>query len=258
MNPTAPPPSPSLSLFPSLSPSLSPSAPAALSPEHPDPALAAAEHRRAWDAIPWVVAGAASNDDRSWVRAHLPQCRECQAEWGLQQRVHAGLNAAEPSLCPDPTPALHRLLARLDAGAAADDAAASGLGLARVPQPAAWTRWLAAAVVVQAIGLGAAGMALFDRHSSGSGDPGEFRTLSQADAPAPAASVRLVLAPGMDFSTLRLLLAQTRMVAVEVGADGNSLGLAAADGDPGTAKAALPILRAAAAVMLAEPVASRR
>ncbi len=236
----------------------SPAPPRPPSAEHPRATPAGDEHRRAWDAIPWVVAGAASGDESLWVQAHLPQCSECQAEWALQQRVHAGLNAAEPAQLPDPAPALRSLMARLDAGTTYDPGEARPAGLTTRPQPTPWTRWLAAAVLVQAIGLGAAGLVLFDRHGQGASNEGEYRTLSQATTPAPAATLRLVLAPGMDFSTLRLLLARTRLVAVEVGADGNSLGLAAADGDPRTVSAALPVLRAAAAVMLAEPITAKR
>ncbi len=227
-------------------------------------------HRRAWDAIPWVVAGAASTDEVRCVEEHLPRCTECQGEWGLQQRVHAGLNASVPALdaLPDTRAGWHRLAARLEVGdgpAPLPVRSVAGHGVARNGRsghapagPARWTRWLVAAVVVQAVGLGAAGLALLDRSREPDAD---YRTLSQpsaAPAVPAAARLRVVPAPGMDFAELRELLAQTRMVAVDVGPDGNSLGLAAADGEPRTVAAALPRLRATPLLMLVEPVAAPR
>jgi hypothetical protein len=247
-------------------------------------------HRRAWDAIPWVVAGAASSDEVRCVDEHLPRCTECQAEWALQSRVHAGLDAGAPAAkrLPDARASWRKLAARLDVAESSDPALAAAVAaapaaahggdpaqqalhtLARVvrprnaanqaaPRPVApprWTRWLVAAVVVQAVALGACGLALLGRD----GDA-EYRTLSQpltAPATPAAARLRLVPAPGLDFAALRQLLAQTRLVAVEVGPDGSSLGLAPADGDPRTAAAALPVLRASPLVMLAEPLAGER
>jgi hypothetical protein len=110
-----------------------------------------------------------------------------------------------------------------------------------------------AAVVVQAVGLGAAGLALRERQRSIDGD-GEYRTLGAPTAPPAAASLRLVPAPQMPFGELQPLLSRTGLVAVEIAPDGASVGLAAADGSPRTAEAALPQLRAAPGVLLVEPL----
>lgn len=206
-------------------------------------------HRRAWDTLPWLVAGSASAEDAAQAWQHLGECEECRAELAFHQRLHAGLQAQGPSPheLPDPGPGLQRLMARLEV---ADAAPAAGAAEAS-PAPAAtpWTRWLVAAVMVQAVGLGAAGLVLLENSREG-----DYRTLSQAAGPARAATLRLVPAPGMDFGALRGLLAQTRMELVEVGNDGGSLGLAPQDGMPATSAAALPVLRNSAQVMLAEPV----
>ena len=232
-------------------------------PGHFDPSL----HRRAWDAIPWVVAGAASADDTHTVQTHLPECSECQDEWALHQRVHSGLQTSAPQALPDPQAAWQKLLARLDSvvpEALSRSAANSAPRTGTTP----WVRWLAAAVVVQAIGLGASGLALWERgHGSGhlagvatdisaesrtglrtelrtelQNEPAaNYRTLSQASDTLPAASLRLVPAPGMDFASLRELLVLTRLRVVEVSADGGSLGLAPVDGDTRSAQAALPV-----------------
>lgn len=214
------------------------------------------EHRRAWDAIPWVVAGAADHDEQRWVHEHLPHCDECRAEWALQQRVHAGLAASLPTTLPDPGPAWQKLQARLDS---TDSVLPTDLPAARadraVPDHGRWTGWLVAAVLVQAIGLGAAGLAWLD-HAPGHAGEGDFRTLSQPGPARAAVALRLVPAPAMDFAALSRLLADNGLVVVEFSADGRSLGLAAADGKPGSAAAALPVLRATPGVVLAEPVSS--
>jgi hypothetical protein len=230
-------------------------------------------HRRAWDAIPWVVAGAASTEELRCVEEHLARCSECQAEWALQQRVHAGRNASQPA--DEALPESQAGWRALTAGLTADHGVATalrppsapalpGLGRSTGPRPAAaasgagaaagaplrWMRWLVAAVVVQAVGLGAVSLALLDHGRDADADP---RLLSQAPAAPAAAQVRVVPAPNLNFAELRQLLAQTHMVAVDVGPDGGSLGLAAADGDPGTVATALPLLRASPLLMLVEP-----
>jgi hypothetical protein len=214
------------------------------------------EHRRAWDAIPWVVAGAASADEQRWVDEHLPHCDECRAEWALQQRVRAGLAASVPQTAADIAPAWQQMQARLDA----TDVTSSRGAAPAVPEradaePGRWTRWLVAAVLVQAIGLGALGLAWVDR-GHGSAGQGEYRTLGQAGPARAAVALRLVPSPAMDFESLRRLLAQTGLVVVEFSPDGRSLGLAAEDGDPRTAARTLPLLRATPGVLLAEPVAA--
>jgi len=202
------------------------------------PASDPSEHRRAWDAIPWVVAGSAAMPDVDLVMHHLPHCASCREELEFQQRLHRGLrDAATPEANPEP--GLQRLMARIDAANTEPMPAAP-----RTPNP---VRWLAAAVVVQAVGLAAAGLAMW-----GHGREGEFRTLSTPEV-ARVASLRLVPAAGMDFAALRSLLADLKLDIVDAAPDGSSLGLAPADGQAATAQAALPQLRAHAGVRMAEP-----
>jgi hypothetical protein len=201
------------------------------------PASDPSEHRRAWDAIPWVVAGSAAIADVNRVMHHLPHCASCREEFEFQQRLHRGLrDAAAPEA--DPEPGLQRLMARIEAA-----------NTEPVPTPrlAGPVRWLAAAVVVQAVGLAAAGFAWM-----GATRDAEFRTLSTPEAPR-TASLRLVPAAGMDFAALRGLLAELKLDIVDVAPDGSSLGLAPADGQAATAQAALPRLRGHAGVQMAEP-----
>ena len=195
-------------------------------------------HRRAWDLIPWLVAGVASAAERKLLQQHLPGCQACREEMQFQQQLHAAMQAATPQP-GDAESGLQRLMARIDLAEPQPQAP---------PRTPAWPRWLAAAVVVQSVGLGAAGLALWDRQRDG-----DYRTLSSPAAMAQPATVRLVPAPGMDFATLRQLLAEHHLAVVEVAPDGTSLGLVAADGTPGTVQAALPALRRLPGVLLAEP-----
>jgi len=205
------------------------------------PSTDPSEHRRAWDAIPWVVAGSAPMADVDLVTHHLPHCASCREEMEFQQRLQRGLREATQVPEVDPEPGLQRLLARIDTA----NTELMPAPPARTPAP---VRWLAAAVIVQAVGLAAAGFALL----GSSRDGAEFRTLSSPDAPRPAA-LRLVPAPGMDFAALRALLVELKLDVVEVAPDGSSLGLAPADGQAATVQAALPRLRAHAGVQMAEP-----
>lgn len=212
------------------------------------PATDPSEHRRAWDAIPWVVAGSAAMADVDLVTHHLPHCASCREELEFQQRLHRGLRDATRVPEVDPEPGLQRLMARIDAASTEPAPAA-----ARTPGA---LRWLTAAVIVQAVGLGAAGLALLGNSREGR-EGGEYRTLSSAET-AHVATLRVVPAPGLDFETLRTLLAELKLEIVEVAPDGSTLGLAAVDGQAATVQAALPRLRGHPGLQMAEPTGHGR
>lgn len=209
------------------------------------PATDPSEHRRAWDAIPWVVAGSAAMSDVDLVTRHLPHCASCREELEFQQRLHRGLRDATRVPEVDPEPGLQRLMARIDAASTEPAPVA-----ARTPGA---LRWLAAAVIVQAVGLGAAGLALLGN----SRDGGEYRTLSSAET-VRVATLRVVPAPGLDFESLRALLAELKLEIVEVAPDGSTLGLAAVDDQAATVQAALPRLRGHPGLQMAEPTGHGR
>lgn len=195
-------------------------------------------HRRAWDLIPWVVAGSASDEERRCVDEHAAACTDCRDELAFHRQLQAGMSLPANDL-PPAEPALQRLLARIDQAPA-------------LPQPvpahtALWPRALAAAVVVQAIGLAVLGGMLLERPRLA-----DYQTLSQAAAPS-AARIRLVPAPSLRLGELQALLGRTGLQVVHSNADGSILGLA-----PRAAGAPLSDLiarlRAEPGVLLAEPV----
>lgn len=222
-------------------------------------------HCQTWDLIPWVVNGTATRSQRERVESHLRDCIDCRNEFALQQQFHAGLRAAaEGHVDSDPQPALQRLFARLDAESAhAAIAPSVPSATAAAPRRAAdrWTGWLAAAVVVQAIGLALLGGVVLGRPGANVASPDDpaYRTLSSGDEICSDAVIRLVVAPDTTLDAVRRLLGDTQLRIVEGSADTAALALAPRDAaratDAGFVRSAVAQLRAMPGVVLAEPIA---
>lgn len=201
-------------------------------------------HRETWELIPWVVNGTATPNERQDVERHLRDCADCRDEYALQMQFHAGMNAGG-DIERDAQPSLRRLLARIDTPeeqALSADAAP--------PARARWPQWLAAAVVVQAIGLALLGGAQLKQ--AGAPDAG-YRTLTNAPA-ASAAAIRLVPSPQLSLTELSQLLAAQQLRVVEANADATILGVAPTH-ETADVDAIVARLRATPGVLLAEPVA---
>ncbi|CAN5334690.1 hypothetical protein BH11PSE10_BH11PSE10_18040 [soil metagenome] len=234
-------------------------------------------HRLAWDLIPWVVNGSASEDERRSVEAHRLQCADCRDEFEFQQRLFDGMagprpgaDAAPPQDLPDAEQALQRfwggvapapLAAHMSTHTATHTAAhltvqlaaqlAANKPLGRWSQPR-WQRALIAAVVVQALGLAAA-LGYIGLGAGQDGRPAAYEVLSEPAAAAPGrASIRLVPAPGLQMGELRALLARSDLHVVQASVDAAYLGLALAPGARFSAAQALQRLRAEPGVLLAE------
>lgn len=212
---------------------------------------AASAHRAAWDLIPWVVNGSASEDERRIVEAHRAVCADCQAEFEFHQQLAIGM--AAPSAIDgqaDVDGALQRFWAQADA--VPEEAAAAASLPARRTGAARWQRMLIAAVVVQGIGLAAVLGMLWERPR-----PADYQVLTAAERPGTAAaSIRLVPAPGLQIGELRALLARNDLQVVQASADAGHLGLAPAPGARFDAAQALQRLRTEPGVLLAEPIAA--
>ncbi|RZI81933.1 MAG: hypothetical protein EOP38_17695 [Rubrivivax sp.] len=226
-----------------------------------DSEVQASLHRRVWHVIPWVVNGTASEADQSMVHDHVRQCPDCREELAAQTRLRAAMVAEQPAM-HDPGPALARLWDRID-----QDEAEEPMGdlLEQLPEaeptrrPASvafrWTRWLAAAVVVQAVGLTVLIGMLWQQRPAPS-----YVTLSQAPANAAMPAIRLVPGPSLTVGELKTLLQANGLKVVETNADGGILGVALASGDEASSQApaqlagVLAKLRAHGGVLLAEPV----
>jgi hypothetical protein len=224
-------------------------------------------HRHVWDLIPWVVAGTASEEDRRRVHAHAEGCAECRAEIDFHTAVREGLRWPAAADDGSADAAWARMQLRLDSEAEWPRAAADAAPPAAVPMPPPHpaasnaTRWLAAAVVVQSVGLAALAGALVLRPAAAP----QFETLSDATSDAaptaPGAwategGVQLVLAPSATVGALGRAVSALGWQLADVSPDGQRL--VAVPSQPGAQprEAALAALRMAPGVVLAEPMPS--
>jgi hypothetical protein len=197
----------------------------------------------AWEAMPDALQDGLTPRQSDWLDAHLASCDACRAQFAQQQRLQRALSLP-PVVPTDVEGGLQRLLARIDA---------PDIAPARDPmRPGGWTgRALVAAVLVQAIGLGAMGVKLWSAEPQ---PAPAYRTLSQEAAPPAAASIRLVPDPAMTVADLDALL---RANGLRVVGGPNAVGaytLALSSGGAGR-DAVLQRLRATHGIRMAEPVA---
>lgn len=197
---------------------------------------------RAWEAMPWVLLDAAPQEQSEWLMAHMAGCESCRAEYAQQERLRRAVSL--PTDIPlDANVGLKRLLGRLDAPVPQDVPTRARSG--------GWlTRALAAAVLVQAIGLGALGVHLWseDAHPA-------YRTLSRTAAPTAPGAIHVVPDTTMKVADWDALL---RNLHLQVVGGPNDVGAyTVVPTDPAsTSEQALQKLRGTHGIRFAEPVAS--
>jgi anti-sigma factor RsiW len=157
-------------------------------------------HAEAWALLPWLANGRLPAADREWVEAHVAQCAECRGELDAQRRVATQIHRerSPDAAGTEEQRSFNKLWARIEASEAAAPSASSAAG-GSASRTSRTVRWLAAAVVVQGIGL-----ALFGFNSLRAPD---FVTV--ADVPAQrlnAPAVRLVFAPDASVASINTLL----------------------------------------------------
>jgi hypothetical protein len=227
--------------------------------------------------LPWFVNETLSAEDRGRVEAHLADCAPCRAELAAERRIRTLLRQPE-AVQAVPQLGLRKLLSRIDeerplaegqhavadntpvhAAHVAHSAPAPGLTRARRarrPWHTALTPWLAAAVVVEAIGLGVLGAQ--SAHQRNGLESASYSTMT---AIAPSATdgpgFRVVFTPGMTLIELRDVLRAQRLVVVAGPSEAGVFTLRLAGGatDADASADALATLRADPRVRFAEPVA---
>ena len=220
--------------------------------DQPDPRDPRPDHLRAWEALPWVVNGRATPEQARWVAGHVAGCEDCRAELAWQQRLHDALaapGAATSAGDPAAEAGLQRLLARLDDVADEPQPAPLIALSSRGPHRLTWA--LAAAVVVQAVGLGVMSLQL-----GSAGDGAAFRTLSEAPSPATlSATLRVLPDATMTLAQWQALLQTLELQVISGPNASGAYALAPAPGTPARLRdASLAQLRASPGIRLAEPI----
>lgn len=186
-------------------------------------------HRLAWDLIPWIVNGTAGEPERKLAEAHIRGCADCREELESQRQLQQRI-ATAPSCELETRDSWQLLRARLNTLVPVRTTPANS-NPQRVRHRAAWAGWLAAAVIAQAIGLGALALALAARSpvsapaAQGAGAPvasslrggtsaaeaAAYRTLASSQALAPAGTIRAVFAPQTTVLELQAILARAHL-----------------------------------------------
>lgn len=185
-----------------------------MSPRIPD------THAEAWSLLPWLANGRIEAADREWVEAHVAACAECRAELVSQRMVATQMNrdASAPRNENDEQKSFNKLWARIEAAESATvpvSGASGGSGASRASRT---VRWLAAAVVVQAIGLGVIGASALRSDMN----KDEIVTVADPEARPNAPAVRIVFAPAASIDTVNTLLShQGLSIVAGPGTQGN-------------------------------------
>jgi hypothetical protein len=243
-------------------------------------------HEQVWHMIPWYVNGRAENEQREQIEAHVRVCNECRNEVMAQRQILDAI-ANDKRIDSVPGVAFQRLWERItkeESGApegaksldVQGSAAAARAERAREPhlptrsgritgEPAsrrvragALTHWLAAAVIVEAIGITVLSIVL--RSQEGVEPPtAQFRTLTSPTPAAARGDIRAVFSPEVPISELQRLLEQSGLQIVAGPTEAGVYTLAstatAAETSSATRRdAALAGLRASQAVRFAEPL----
>jgi anti-sigma factor RsiW len=222
-----------------------------MSPRIPD------THAEAWALLPWLANGRIAPEDREWVETHLQGCAECRAELAGQRmiatQVHRDAGSPAP-LASDEQRSFNKLWARIEASESAATTVAGTSGAMTSSRASRTVRWLVAAVVVQAIGLGAFGLSM---RGNVSRSP-DFVTVAAVEPRLDAPAVRLVFAPGASMSTINTLLAHQGLSIVSgPGSAGNFTAVLSADAvaSGASAESVAAVISKDPNVTFAQPVA---
>ena len=164
--------------------------------------------------LSWFATGRLPAADAERVSRHLEHCAICRADLEHERAVRSALRAEE-RVEYAPQAGLAKTLARIDE---------LTRDTPRVPEPSragvrklrrsAVTPWLAAAVIVQAIGLGVIGSALLSRNAADRGEA-RYATLSTTASAPSGPRIRAVFDPSTTLAELETLLGGERLLIVD-------------------------------------------
>lgn len=207
-------------------------------------------HRQTLESIPWLVTGRLPDDERRRIEQHLSECTECQRELSLQQRIHAAMNR-DTRVDYAPSPSLQKLWARIEATESTTPRAPTRTPRSRLVQ------WLAAAVVVEAVGITL--LAMRPNEPTVVNAPPAYRTVTTTEIVPQTAVLRVVFATDVTVAELNRLL-QRHALSIVGGPTATGVYTLATtaplDHWSQTLPATLTALRAHSGVRFAEPVGS--
>jgi Putative zinc-finger len=226
-----------------------------MSPRIPD------THAEAWALLPWLANGRIAGEEREWVEAHVHTCAECRAELAAQRMISSGMRddaVPAPTAASEEQRSFDKLWSRIEAAEsvtlpATDTGSGGGFRASRT------VRWLAAAVIVQAVGLGVLG---FSSLSGGGAASDDFTLVTREDprtgARPNAPTVRVVFAPQTPIETINTLLAHQGLeIVAGPGTQGNFTAALSADAvaSGASAESVAAVMSKDPNVSFAEPVA---
>ena len=212
-------------------------------------------HRQAWETIPWILNGSASEAETRSAQEHLRLCADCREALAFERRLRdamvqpqANLSAAEQSW--------QSLCARLDSSQTGQKnrRETNPMPVRKRASVGGPIRWLAAAVIVEALALGAIVTASWINRAERQ-PVSAYRTLSRSDSTNVTPTIRVVLASGMTLEQFRVLLNSAHLQVVAGPGEAGVWSLAPAeDATIVATEVALRELRGSPQVRFAEPI----
>jgi hypothetical protein len=182
-------------------------------------------------------------------------CADCREAFAFEQRLRQAMVQPQANLS-DAEEGWQSLCARLDSSPANQKnwRESSRKPMRTRASMGIPVRWLAAAVIVEALALGAIVTASWI-NGAGRVPASAYHTLSRSDAINAAPTIRMVLAPGMTLEQFRILLNTAHLQVVAGPGEAGVWSLAPAeDATTVATEAALRELRGNPQVRFAEPI----
>jgi anti-sigma factor RsiW len=148
-------------------------------------------HRECWDLLPWLVTGRLSQSDRARVELHLKECASCRDELAAQRRLHELVASADERVIYSPASSFEKLWSRVEELEREVPGAQAPSPVQYAPRISPLARWLAAAVIVQAVALAWLTIAIATR---GSPEEWPFRTVTSSVPSTAVPHFRIVFA----------------------------------------------------------------
>ena len=148
-------------------------------------------HRECSELLPWLVNGSLAEEQSLRIKSHLQTCTQCGEEYAEQLALRDHMQRTD-TVVYAPHASLQKLMARIEAP---DSPPLHYKPPAAAPRGSGTHRWLAAAVLVESIGIGLLAGMLWWKNAQEQSAP-RFATLTSA-APISARGplIRIVFAP---------------------------------------------------------------